>query len=87
MSFKAAPDRLVEEVHPSTQKNAAPVHSIKFIHNRDTVRQFDTVAFDTTLHSLKFTAADLHFDFVSLVMMVQLEQRKKSRYDQVFLTI
>jgi hypothetical protein len=57
MSFKADPDRLVEYalVDPATRKKAAPVHNIKFIHNRRTVHQFEPVAFATTLHSLKFT--------------------------------
>jgi hypothetical protein len=66
---------------PSTRKEAAPVHSIKFIHNRPTVHQFE--AFITTLHSLKFTTADLHFDFVSLVVVtVQLEQMCFSTFNR-----
>jgi hypothetical protein len=63
-------------VDPSTREKAAPVHNIKFIHNCRTVSQYEPLEFETTLHSLKFSRADLHFDFVSLVVTVQLEQQR-----------
>jgi hypothetical protein len=66
---------------PLYPKKATPVHSIKFIHNRRTIRQFEPVAFDTPFHSLKFTLTDLHFDFLSLVVTAQPEQRCFSTFN------